>query len=69
VPPEVFLPAIDALHKAGKIKSFGLSNFAAWEVVQICELADKLGTIKPTVYQGVYNLIDRTAEDELFPCL
>lgn len=25
--------------------------------------------MKPTVYQGVYNLLDRLTEDELFPCL
>ncbi|KAI9001826.1 putative oxidoreductase [Hyaloraphidium curvatum] len=69
VPVETWLKAFDALHKAGKFKEFGLSNFAAWEVVTVVETAERLGLVKPTVYQGVYNLIDRSAEDELFPCL
>lgn len=32
-------------------------------------LCDKLGVVKPTVYQGMYNGITRQVEMELFPCL
>lgn len=32
-------------------------------------LCEKNGWIKPTAYQGIYNLIHRNVEPELFPCL
>jgi aflatoxin B1 aldehyde reductase len=38
-------------------------------VAQICEICDRNGYIKPTVYQGVYNALHRAVEEELFPCL
>jgi aflatoxin B1 aldehyde reductase len=41
----------------------------AWEVAQICEICDRNGWIKPSVYQGIYNAIHRAVEPELFPCL
>ncbi|KAF2668026.1 Aldo/keto reductase [Microthyrium microscopicum] len=68
-PYETTLREINNLHKEGKFRRFGISNYAAWEVAQMCEIADKNGWIKPTAYQGVYNAIQRAAELELFPCL
>jgi aflatoxin B1 aldehyde reductase len=53
----------------GHFNRFGISNYAAWEVAQICELCDRNGWIKPTAYQGVYNALHRAVEPELFPCL
>ncbi|GJE91892.1 aldo/keto reductase [Phanerochaete sordida] len=69
VPFEKTLEAIDAIHKAGGFEEFGLSNYAAWEVAEIVGIAERRGFVKPTVYQGGYNLIDRLPEAELFPCL
>lgn len=63
------LKAIQPYAESGKIKRFGLSNYAAWQVAQIAELCDKQGWIKPTVYQGMYNAITRDVERELLPCL
>lgn len=63
------LASIDSLHKAGKFKRFGLSNFPAWQVAQICGICDQHNYVKPTVYQGMYNAITRDCERELFPCL
>jgi aflatoxin B1 aldehyde reductase len=48
---------------------FGISNYMSWEVAKICEICDKHGWIKPTVYQGIYNAMHRSIEAELFPCL
>lgn len=39
------------MHKEGKLKEFGLSNFAPWEVMEIFHLCKDHGWIKPTVYQ------------------
>ncbi|KAK6498441.1 Aflatoxin B1 aldehyde reductase member 2 [Arthrobotrys musiformis] len=66
---EVTLKAVNDLHQEGKFSKFGISNFAAWEVAQICEICERNGWIKPTVYQGVYNCFMRGVEAELVPCL
>ena len=41
----------------------------SWEVAQICEICIKNGWIKPTVYQGIYHVLQRAIEVELIPCL
>ena len=46
---------LTALHKEGLFEELGLSNFASWEVALVWSIADKLGYIKPTVYQGTRN--------------
>ncbi|KAK6360891.1 hypothetical protein TWF730_007006 [Orbilia blumenaviensis] len=66
---EVTLRAVNELHQEGRFETFGLSNYAAWEVAQICEICDRNGWIKPSVYQGVYNCFMRGIEPELVPCL
>jgi aflatoxin B1 aldehyde reductase len=68
-PYEVTFKAINDLYKEGKFKRLGISNYAAWEVAHICEICDRNGWIKPTVYQGVYNGLHRGVEPELFPCM
>lgn len=35
----------------GKFVELGLSNYAAWEVAEICTLCKSNGWILPTVYQ------------------
>ena len=68
-PIEETLRGVNDLYQEGKFERFGLSNFAAWEVAQICELANKNGWIRPSVYQGSYNALQRLVEPELFPCI
>jgi len=68
-PIEETLRAVNDLYKEGLFEEFGLSNFASWEVAEAVCIADRNGWIKPTVYQGVYNAVERTVEVELFPCL
>ncbi|RDW69223.1 hypothetical protein BP6252_08243 [Coleophoma cylindrospora] len=68
-PYEDTLREINKLHQEGKFARFGLSNFPAWEVAQICEVCEKHGWIKPAVYQGVYHALQRSIEPELMPCL
>lgn len=63
------LRAVDKLHKEGLFDRFGISNYMAWEVAQICEIGGAHGWIKLYVYQGIYNAIHRWVEPELFPCL
>ncbi|KZS97025.1 Aldo keto reductase [Sistotremastrum niveocremeum HHB9708] len=69
VPFKETLRAVDELYRKGHFKEFGLSNFWAWEVAEVVGICEANGWIKPTVYQGCYNAIDRAVETELLPCL
>uniref|UniRef100_A0A8C6ZHH6 Aflatoxin B1 aldehyde reductase member 2-like n=1 Tax=Nothoprocta perdicaria TaxID=30464 RepID=A0A8C6ZHH6_NOTPE len=68
-PVEETLRACNELHKEGKFKELGLSNYAAWEVAEICTICKHNNWVIPTVYQGMYNATTRQVETELFPCL
>ena len=68
-PLEDTLGEVDRLFKEGLFLRFGISNFYSWEVAKICELCDAHGWIRPAVYQGMYNALQRTVEAELIPCL
>lgn len=63
------LQACNQLHKEGKFKELGLSNYASWEVAEIVTICKQNKWIVPTVYQGMYNATTRQVETELFPCL
>lgn len=62
------LEACNELYQAGHFKRLGLSNYAAWEVAEICTMAKERGWVQPTVYQAMYNAITRAIDDELIPC-
>jgi aryl-alcohol dehydrogenase-like predicted oxidoreductase len=55
------------LVSAGKVRSVGLSNFAAWQVADAHGLARSKGWVLPLVLQPMYNLLARRIEDELLP--
>lgn len=63
------LEACAELHKQGKFKELGLSNFPAWMVADVWHICDKHGWVKPTVFEGIYNPLTRKAETELNACL
>ncbi|KAH8645395.1 NADP-dependent oxidoreductase domain-containing protein [Xylariales sp. PMI_506] len=69
VPFEVTLREVDKLHKEGHFERYGLCNFQAWEVAEICQICERYGFVKPAIYQGLYNAFHRAVEAELFPCL
>ncbi|KAG9311754.1 NADP-dependent oxidoreductase domain-containing protein [Chiua virens] len=69
VPIETTLRAINNLYTEGHFEQFGLSNYSSWQVAEIMGIVSHHGWVKPTVYQGNYNAIQRTTEAELFPCL
>ncbi|KAL9102124.1 MAG: hypothetical protein Q9163_002685 [Psora crenata] len=61
--------AMNAAYQAGKFERFGLSNFTAAEVEEICGICEREGLVKPTAYQCKYSIIARGSEKELFPIL
>ena len=58
---------LDRLVTAGKVRCIGLSNFAAWQIVEAIYTAREHGWPSPAVTQPIYNLVARGAEGELWP--
>lgn len=63
------LQTLDALVKNGNIKRIGLSNYHASEVQHAFDLCEQYNLTKPSVYQGIYNPLNRLVEKELIPVL
>jgi len=63
------LAEMDRLHKEGKFKQLGLSNYSSWLVNEVVNLCKNNNWVAPTVYQGMYSAITRQVEEELLPCL
>ena len=61
------LRALDALLAAGKIRYWGVSNFAGWRIAEMMRLAGQLGVPGPVVCQPYYNLLNRMPEVEVLP--
>jgi aryl-alcohol dehydrogenase (NADP+) len=59
--------AIDDLMRQGKIRYFGVSNYRAWRVAEICNICDNNGIDRPVVSQPYYNAMNRMPEVEHFP--
>ena len=68
-PIDEALETIKELHEQGRIKELGLSNYPAWQVIDIAYKCDRIGCPRPTVYQGMYNALCRNVEQELFPAI
>jgi len=68
-PIEETIEAIHELDTEGKFDEWGLSNYPAWQVVDIYHLCKEKGYKVPTVYQGMYNYLTRSIESELFPAI
>ena len=49
------------------MRYFGVSNYRAWRVAEICNICDDLGIDRPVVSQPYYNAMNRMPEVEHFP--
>jgi aryl-alcohol dehydrogenase-like predicted oxidoreductase len=58
------LATIGNLIEEKLIRGFGLSNFSAWKIAEVCGLCDHLGIPNPMAYQPCYNLLTRYVEVE-----
>lgn len=63
------LQTLDSLVQNGVISTIGMSNYHASEVQRAFDLCDEYNLSKPSVYQGLYNPLNRCIEDELLPVL
>jgi len=59
--------AVGDLIRAGKIRSFGLSNFRGWRIAEIMRICQTIGVPQPVVCQPYYNLLNRGPEVEILP--
>ena len=66
-PLEETVRAMGDLIRQGKIRYFGLSNYRAWRVAEICNICDRLGIDRPVVSQPYYNSMNRMPEVEHLP--
>ena len=66
-PLEETVRALADLIRAGKLRHFGVSNYRAWRVAEICRLADQAGIDRPVVSQPLYNALNRMVETEHLP--
>ncbi|KAJ7712380.1 Aldo/keto reductase [Mycena metata] len=69
VPFEVTLKAIDDLYREGHFARFGTSNYMAAEVAEMAVICKERGYVQPSVFQGIYNVVHRLVEPELFHTL
>ena len=63
------LRCADALHKEQKIHTIGMSNYHVSEVARAFQLCREHDLTPPTVYQGLYNPLNRLVEEDLLPLL
>jgi len=61
---EETLATMEDLVREGKIRYPAVSNYAAWQVVQMLWHSENYGYVPPTVSQPMYNLLARGIEQE-----
>ncbi|CAM4183743.1 NADP-dependent oxidoreductase [Bordetella tumbae] len=64
---EEAIRALGDLIRAGKLRSFGLSNFRGWRIAEVVRLCRELGVPQPVVCQPYYNMLNRGPEVEILP--
>lgn len=63
-PLEDTLSGIAELLEKKKIRAFGVSNYASWQIVEICHLCDANHMPRPVIAQQIYNLLVRQLDIE-----
>ncbi|KAE8446463.1 hypothetical protein EG329_011926 [Mollisiaceae sp. DMI_Dod_QoI] len=68
-PVEESARAFDKHYRAGHFEKLGLCNYSTAQMKEWVEVCEKNNYVKPAIYQGHYNAITRTPEEELYPFL
>jgi aryl-alcohol dehydrogenase-like predicted oxidoreductase len=63
-PIEETLGAMKDVLASGKARAWGVSNYASWQVLEMCHVADRLGMPRPAIAQQLMNLVHRELEIE-----
>lgn len=68
-PMEEVIETMSDLVRSGKIRYYGLSNYATWQFCSFIHTAREMHAVAPVVTESVYNLITRGIDDEMVPFL
>ena len=68
-PMEEVIETMSDLVRSGKIRYYGLSNYATWQFCSFIHTAKEMHAVAPVVTESVYNLITRGIDDEMVPFL
>jgi aryl-alcohol dehydrogenase-like predicted oxidoreductase len=60
------LDAVKRILDAGKIRAWGMSNYASWEMLEAKGIAASIGLPEPRIAQVLYNLLIRQLDIEWF---
>ncbi len=66
-PIEETLEAMNSLVKSGKVRYIGMSNYAAWQMMDALSISYRCNWAAPVLTESVYNLLTRGIEAELVP--
>ncbi len=66
-PIEETLDGIAELIAEKKIRAWGISNYAAWQVLEMIHMADARKMPRPVIAQQLYNVLLRQLDTEYFP--
>jgi aryl-alcohol dehydrogenase-like predicted oxidoreductase len=65
-PIESTLDAMKGLVDSGRVRAWGVSNYAAWQILEMNRLAAERSLAAPLVSQVLYNVLHRQVEIEYF---
>lgn len=65
-PLDQTLATMRELWNGGQVREWGVSNYAAWQILDMSLLADRMGLVRPVVSQVLYNLLHRQLDVEYF---
>lgn len=65
-PIEATLEAVARLLEQKKIRAWGVSNYAAWQILEMIHIADARKMPRPIVAQQLYNVLIRQLDVEYF---
>ena len=66
-PVKELMATLNDFVRSGKVNYLGVSNTPAYIVAQANTIADQYGWAKFSVYEGKYNLLSRSIENEVLP--
>lgn len=65
-PIERTLDAMKGLVDSGRVRAWGVSNYAAWQILEMNRLADERSLARPVASQVLYNVLLRQLDVEYF---
>lgn len=65
-PIESTLEAMKRVLDSGKARAWGVSNYASWQILEMMNIADRIGMPRPRISQQMYNALIRQLDVEYF---